>query len=86
VNWPVVKELQIQAGGLLAGDVLRVVDGTSSEMIVEAPSAGHVRATDTMQAPGFAWIEILRALLPGLQRMPGLISNPIYFEAGQNLP
>jgi hypothetical protein len=82
VTWSEIKELQIQAGGLLDGDVVRVVTGSGSEVIVEAPSAGQVRATYAMAAPGFARIEILRAFLPGLPRLPALISNPIYFEAG----
>ena len=80
VPWSKVQELQINADGLLAGDILRVVTGRSSEPILEAPSAGRFSTTYAMQAPGFARIEILRAFLPGLPRLPALISNPIYFD------
>ncbi len=82
VAWSDVKELDILAGGLLKGDVVRVVTGSSSAVIVQAPSAGQVQATYTLEAPGFARLEILRAFIPGLPLLPALISNPIYFEAG----
>ena len=81
VPWSETRELQISAGGLLAGDILRVVTGMSAETILQAPSNGQFGADYTMKAPGFARIEILRAFLPGLPLLPALISNPIYFEA-----
>jgi hypothetical protein len=79
VPWPEVKEMHICAGGLLAGDVVRVITGTGSEVLLQAPSAGQVEATYTMPAPGFARIEIGRTFLPGLPMLPALISNTIYF-------
>ena len=33
-------------------------------------------------APGFVRVEILRAFIPGIPRLPALISNPIYFDGG----
>jgi hypothetical protein len=82
VSWPEVKELHIQAGELKAGDLIRVVTGSGSDVVIEAPSDGQVRTTYEMAAPGFARVEILRAFLPVLPRLPALISNPIYFEEG----
>jgi len=80
VPWSRVKELQICADGLLAGDTARIITGNSSEVILEAPSAGRFKATYTMAAPGFARIEILRSFLPGIPMLPAVISNPIYFD------
>ena len=80
VAWPRVKELQVRAGGLLSGDVLRVVTGAGSQVLVQAPAAGQAQASYSMPSPGFARIEILRAFLPGLPLLPALISNPIYFD------
>jgi hypothetical protein len=80
VPWSTVQELQITADGLLAGDILRMVTGRNSEPILETPSAGRFSTTYAMQAPGFARVEILRAFLPGLPKLPALISNPIYFD------
>jgi hypothetical protein len=80
VNWPEVKRLKIRAGGLLKGDVLRLVTGTGSEVLLQAPEPGEVELTYAMPAPGFARVEILRAFLPALPMLPALISNPIYFD------
>lgn len=81
VAWPEIQELQIRAEGLLAGDIVQVVIGRQSEPILEAPAAGSLRTSYRMEMAGFARIEILRSFLPGLARLPALISNPIYFEA-----
>jgi hypothetical protein len=80
VEWVAAREMHIRAGGLLAGDVLRVVSGSDSTILLQAPSAGEVAAAYAMPAPGFARVEILRAFLPGLPLLPALISNPIYFS------
>ncbi len=81
VPWPAVNELRLEAGGLLAGDVVRVVTRAGSDVVVEAPADGQVSAAVPVEAPGFARVEILRAFLPGIPRLPALISNPIYFDA-----
>jgi hypothetical protein len=65
---------------LLAGDVVQVITARQSVTILEAPSAGSFQGSYRMETAGFARIEILRAFLPGLPRLPALISNPIYFE------
>ncbi len=80
VNWPEVKELYILADGLWAGDIIQVVTARESKPILEAPTAGRFQASYTMEAPGFARIEILRSFLPGIPMLPALISNPIYFD------
>ena len=80
VPFPEVKELHVEANGLLAGDIIRVVTAHGSIPILEAPAAGKFSNTFTMEAPGFARIEILRSFLPGLMMLPALVSNPIYFD------
>lgn len=75
------KDLKIVAENLVRGDIIRVLTGQSSEVLLEAPASGTFRGQYTMQAPGFARIEILRAFLPGLPMLPALLSNPIYFDA-----
>lgn len=79
VPWSRVKHLDIHAGGLLTGDVLRVVSAKDNDVIVQAPTPGEVRASYEITSPGFARVEILRAFLPALPMLPALISNPIYF-------
>lgn len=81
VLWGDMKTLQIQAHNLDAGDVLRLVTATSSEILFTAPTFGNVNLKYEMPEPGFARVEILRAFLPGLPMLPALISNPIYFDA-----
>jgi len=80
VAWSQIKQLQIVAEGLAGGDIIRVVSGNSTETILEAPANGRFKADYTVKSPGFARVEILRSFLPGLPRLPALISNPIYFE------
>jgi hypothetical protein len=80
VAWPATRELEINAGGLLAGDVVRVVTARQSTPILDAPSAGNLHASYRMESAGFARIEILRSFLPGLPLLPALVSNPMYFE------
>jgi hypothetical protein len=74
--------VQLQAGRLAAGDVVRVVTRAGSEVVVQAPADGQVSATLPVPAPGFARVEILRTFIPAIPQLPALISNPIYFDAG----
>jgi hypothetical protein len=76
-----VKEIQITASDLLAGDILKVVTTSGSTTILKAETAGSMQGTYTMEVAGFARVEILRGFLPGLPLLPALISNPIYFDA-----
>jgi hypothetical protein len=80
VNWQELKEVQITAQGLLAGDVLRVVTGQKSEALFSAPSDGDVTLTYEMEAPGFVRGEIWRSFLPGVPMLPALISNAVFFD------
>jgi hypothetical protein len=75
-----VREIQIAAGGLLAGDVLQVVSGGGSTPLLKAEMDGKFQGVYRMEAAGFARIEILRGFIPGLPLLPALISNPIYFD------
>jgi hypothetical protein len=77
-----IREIQISAGGLQAGDLLQVVTAGGSHPILKAETAGNLQASFTMEAAGFARIEILRSFVPGIPQLPALISNPIYFDAG----
>jgi hypothetical protein len=80
VSFSKVKEIRIAVSGLLAGDVVQVVTGTGSKVLVKASAPGDWQGTYTMDAPGFARVEIMRGFLPGLPLLPALISNPIYFD------
>jgi hypothetical protein len=76
-----MKEIQITASGLLAGDVLQVVTARGSTPLLKAETDGTFRGAYSMDSAGFARIEILRGFVPGLPLLPALISNPIYFDA-----
>jgi hypothetical protein len=78
-----VREIDITARGLLAGDVLQVVTGHGTQLLMKAGTDGGFQGTYTMDSAGFARIEILRGFAPGLPLLPALISNPIYFDAAQ---
>ena len=81
VSWPAVQSLEICAGGLLKGDVLRVVTASNSEALVQAAEDGSLQVVYPVTGSGFVRVEILRSFLPGLPLLPALISNPIYFGA-----
>jgi hypothetical protein len=81
VEFSEVRQLELTARGLLAGDVVQVVTGNGSAPIVKAETGGDVHAEYIIEAAGFARIEVLRSFLPGLPLLPALISNPIYFDA-----
>jgi hypothetical protein len=83
VPFPRVKEIEIKASGLLAGDVLQVVTGGGGTSLLKAETDGKFEGAYTMTSPGFARLEVLRSFAPGiLPLLPAVISNPIYFEAG----
>jgi hypothetical protein len=77
-----VKKIQISANGLQAGDVIQAITAEGSASILQAKTAGNMKGIYTMDAPGFAYIMILRNFIPGVPALPALISNPIYFDAG----
>ena len=77
-----IKEIQISASGLLAGDVIQVVTAHGSASILQAKTAGNMQGIYKMEAAGFAYIMILRNFIPGVPLLPALVSNPIYFDAG----
>jgi len=81
VPFPAVREIQITVRDLLAGDVVQVVTARGSQPILRAGTPGDMQGVYTMEAAGFARVEILRSFLPPLPMLPALISNPIYFEA-----
>jgi hypothetical protein len=81
VSFSSIRQMQIAADGLLAGDILQVVTAQGSTALLKAEADGKFQGTCTLDAPGFARVEILRTFVPGLPLLPALISNPIYFDA-----
>jgi hypothetical protein len=75
-----VKQLEYTVTGLVAGDVVQVVTINGSTSVFKAEEAGKLRGVYPMEAPGFAFLQVLRSFLPGLPLLPALISNPIYFD------
>ncbi len=75
-----INQLQITARGLLAGDVVNVVTAGGRTPVFKAELDGKWEGNFLMDAPGFAYVEILRSFVPGLPLLPALVSNPIYFD------
>jgi hypothetical protein len=80
VSFAECSEMEIVAQGLEAGDILRVVTGQGTTDLLETAAPGNCVLSYKMIAPGFARVEIWRGFLPGLPRLPALLSNPIYFD------
>jgi hypothetical protein len=76
-----VREVQISASNLLAGDFVQVVTARGSTPILQAETNGTLHGVYTLEEAGFAYVEILRRFIPGLPLLPALISNPIFFVA-----
>ncbi len=83
-TFPTVKEIQIAASGLLAGDVLQVTTGGGSTPLLKAETDGKFKGTYTMDSAGFARVEILRGFIPGLPLLPAL-NGPRIWQAGVSL-
>ena len=81
VDFSRVNQIEFLVDGLLAGDVVQVVTSSGYTPLLRAETDGGMRGVYTMQAAGFARLEVLRSFLPGLPLLPALISNPIYFDA-----
>jgi hypothetical protein len=81
VEFSKVKLLEFKVSRLLGGDVVQVVTARGNIPLLKAEANGAMRGIYTMEAAGFARIEVLRSFLPGLPLLPALISNPIYFDA-----
>jgi hypothetical protein len=81
VDFSIVRQVEIQVSGLLAGDVVQVVTAQGNTPLLKAETDGGLHIDYFMEASGFARIEVLRSFLPGLPLLPALISNPIYFDA-----
>ncbi|HSB67453.1 MAG TPA: CehA/McbA family metallohydrolase, partial [Anaerolineales bacterium] len=80
VQFSTEKQLEYHVSGLLAGDVVQVVTPRANHSVLKAEADGTMNGVYVMEAPGFAFIEILRSFLPGLPLLPAAISNPIYFD------
>jgi len=77
--WEAGQIVHIEAAGLIAGDIVQVINQSEETVLFQAHSEGHVKLNFPVKAPGFVRVEILRTFLPGLPPLPALISNPIYF-------
>jgi len=77
--WEAGQIVHIEAAGLIAGDIVKVINQSEETVLFQAHSEGHVKLNFPVKAPGFVRVEILRTFLPGLPPLPALISNPIYF-------
>jgi len=73
------SEVMLNASGLLAGDVVKVVTQKSSEAVYTAETDGWLEYEIGVAEPGFVRVEVWRAFLSGLPMLPALITNPIYF-------
>ena len=80
VEFSAIKRLEYKVSRLISGDVVQVVTRQGSFPLVKAEMDGEMCGKYTLEAPGFAFIEVLRSFLPGLPLLPATISNPIYFE------
>ncbi len=80
VGFSKVSQLDYEISGLIAGDVVLVMTNRGNSTVLKAETNGKIRGSYTMEAPGFAFVEVLRTFLPGLPLLPALISNPIYFD------
>jgi hypothetical protein len=80
VEYSEVKQIEYKVTGLLAGDVVQMVTVDGNNPVFKAETDGTYHGVYSMQAPGFAFIEVLRSFLPGLPLLPALISNPVYFD------
>ena len=76
-----MQEMQISVTGLQAGDELQLITAQESVTLLKADSNGNFDGTYTMTAPDFARVVITREFIPGVPKLPALISNPIYFDA-----
>ncbi len=74
------KEMKVSITGLVPADVVQVTTAQGSKPLVKASAPGNWEGIYTIDTPGFARVEVLRAFLPGLPLLPALISNPIYFQ------
>lgn len=75
-----VREVQIAAKGLQAGDLLQIITTEGVTPVLRTEVDGAYRGTYTMGKPGFVRVEMLRRFVPGLPLLPALISNAIFFE------
>lgn len=79
--WTPGDAVSVRAGGLLAGDLVRLVTAGSNDVIAEAPAAGELSVEVPVKSSGFARVEIWRSFLPGVPMLPALITNPVYLES-----
>jgi hypothetical protein len=77
--WEAGQAVQIEAEGLIAGDVIKVINQSEDKILFQARSEGRAELAFPVKGPGFVRVEILRTFLHGLPPLPALISNPIYF-------
>lgn len=77
--WQKGQLVNIEADGLVEGDVVRAITNQEHKDLFTAPGAGRVTLKFSVEHPGFVRVEIYRTFLPGLPPLHALITNPIYF-------
>jgi len=76
-----LQEVQVSVTGLQAGDELQLITTQEAVTLLKADNNGNFEGTYRMTTPGFARVVITREFIPGVPKLPALISNPIYFDA-----
>ncbi len=74
------QEVHISADNLKKGDVLQVVTADGNQPLTQVESDASFDGAVAVDKPGFVRVEVWREFLPGIPRLPALLSNPIYFE------
>ena len=80
VRWEEQKRLWLTGGWAGQGRRSAAGDRNRGGKLAGSPAPGKFETEVEMPGPGFARVEVLRAFLPGIPRLPALISNPIYFD------
>lgn len=78
--WSHTSQVEIRLEKLTRGDSVRLVTPMGSEELFIAPDNGQFSLEYPVRQTGFVRLEIWRTFLPGVQPLPALISNPIYFD------
>lgn len=80
IPWQADSTVSIELDGLLPGDCVRLIHqkGILETIPVEKP--GRLQAIRHIPEPGFVRLELDRLFIPGMPALPGLLSNPIYFD------
>lgn len=74
------RDVRVRLEGLKKGDLIRLVTQTGAIDLAEAPGDGRFETIWSAPRPGFVRVEVQRSFIPGIPRLPALLSNPIYLD------